>query len=157
MSTTYGNPPSLTGQDVRFSNDDFTVDLSDGRTITTIAYPTSVAFDRDGYLWVADNGPDQNFKIFSVPATGGPIQVATFGETGGVFARPLPGEAGPLRFWGPRGVGFGDKGEIIVGCSGIPGQDVGVGGIKLISDVLQLVIGIERRLAAHGRHLGCAS
>ncbi len=98
------------------------VALSDGRTITTIAYPTSVAFDRDGYLWVADNGPDQNFKIFSVPATGAPTVVATFGETGGVFAGPVSGRAGPLRFWGPRGVGFGDHGEIIVGCSGIPGQ-----------------------------------
>jgi len=98
------------------------VALSDGRKITSIAYPTSVAFDRDGYLWVADNGPDQNFKIFSVPATGEPTVVATFGETGGVFAGPVSGRAGPLRFWGPRGVGFGDKGEIIVGCSGIPGQ-----------------------------------
>jgi len=98
------------------------VALSDGRTITSIAYPTSVAFDRDGYLWVADNGPEQNFKIFSVPATGAPTVVATFGETGGVFAGPVSGRAGPLRFWGPRGVGFGDNGEIIVGCSGIPGQ-----------------------------------
>lgn len=98
------------------------VALSDGRKITSIAYPTSVAFDRDGYLWVADNGPDQNVKIFSVPATGAPTVVATFGETGGVFAGPVSGRAGPLRFWGPRGVGFGDKGEIIVGCSGIPGQ-----------------------------------
>ncbi len=100
------------------------VALSDGRTITSVAYPTSVAFDPDGYLWVADNGPDQNFKIFSVPAatTEPPDLVATFGETGGVFAGPVSGRAGPLRFWGPRGVGFGDNGEIIVGCSGIPGQ-----------------------------------
>ncbi len=100
------------------------VALGDGRTITAVAYPTGVAFDREGYLWIADNGPDQNFKIFSVPVstTEQPALVATFGETGGVFAGPVPGRAGPLRFWGPRGVGFGDHGEIIVGCSGIPGQ-----------------------------------
>lgn len=106
----------------RYSDNLPYVALSDGRTITSIAYPTSVAFDRDGYLWVADNGPDQNFKIFSVPAAGAPTLVATFGEKGGVFAGPVSGRAGPLRFWGPRGVGFGDHGEIIVGCSGIPGQ-----------------------------------
>ena len=34
MSPSPGNPPSLTAQDVRFGDDDFTVDLSDGRTIT---------------------------------------------------------------------------------------------------------------------------
>ncbi len=98
------------------------VSLSDNRTITSVAYPTSVAFDPDGYLWIADNGPDQNFKIFTVPTSGNPVLVATFGETGGVFAGPESGLAGPKRFWGPRGVGFGDNGEIIVGCSGIPGQ-----------------------------------
>lgn len=101
------------------------VALSDGRSIKSIAYPTSVAFDRDGYLWVADNGPDQNFKIFFVPETGDPVPAGIFGEIGGVFAGPVRGTAGPLRFWGPRGVGFGDNGEIIVGCSGIPGQTQG--------------------------------
>ena len=34
MSPSPDNPPSLTAQDVRFGDDDFTVDLSDGRTIT---------------------------------------------------------------------------------------------------------------------------
>lgn len=101
------------------------VALSDGRTITSVAYPTSVAFDRTGRLWVADNGPDQNFKIFTVPDTGDPVIVDTFGETGGVFAGPVSGLLGPKRFWGVRGVGFGDAGEIIVGCSGIPGQTQG--------------------------------
>lgn len=98
------------------------VQLSDGRKITSVAYATSVAFDDTGRLWVADNGPDQNFKIFNVPASGAPTQVATFGETGGVFAGPIKGRTGEKRFWGPRGVGFGDNGEIIVGTSGIPGQ-----------------------------------
>lgn len=99
--------------------------LSNGRTITTVDYPTSVAFDGTGHLWVADNGKDQNFKIFSVPASGAPTLVDTFGDTGGVFAEgtgKLKGQTGEKRFWGPRGVGFGDKGEIIVGTSGIPGQ-----------------------------------
>jgi hypothetical protein len=98
--------------------------LSDGRKITTVDYPTSVAFDGAGRLWVADNGKDQNFKIFNVPelASDALTLATTFGETGGVFAGPTKGLTGEKRFWGPRGVGFGDKGEIIVGTSGIPGQ-----------------------------------
>ena len=51
------------------------VALSDNRTIRSVAYPTGIAFDRTGRLWVADNGPDQNFKIFSVPAIGAPVMV----------------------------------------------------------------------------------
>ena len=98
------------------------VALGDGRTITSVVYPTSVAFDADGNLWVADNGPDQNFKIFDVPATGAPVLKTTFGETGGVFAGPRRGAWGEKRFWGLRGVCFPDNGQIIVGCSGIPGQ-----------------------------------
>ena len=103
------------------------VKLSGGRTITSVAYPTGVAFDNSGRLWVADNGPDQNFKIFNVPATGAPTPAtpSTFGDVGGVFAAgngKLKGQTGEKRFWGPRGVGFGDDGEIIVGTSGIPGQ-----------------------------------
>ena len=98
------------------------VALSDGRTIKTVAYPTHVAFDTAGNLWVADNGPDQNFKIFEVPASGASVLKTTFGETGGVFAGPRPGAWGPKRFWGLRGVCFPDNGQIIVGCSGIPGQ-----------------------------------
>jgi hypothetical protein len=101
------------------------VQLSDTRTITSVAYPTSVAFDGSGRLWVADNGPDQNFKIFNVPASGTLTLATTFGETGGVFAGPTKGLTGEKRFWGPRGVGFGDNGEIIVGTSGIPGQTQG--------------------------------
>jgi hypothetical protein len=98
------------------------VALSDGRTIKSVAYPTNVAFDAAGNLWVADNGPDQNFKIFTVPASGAPVLKTTFGETGGVFAGPRPGAWGEKRFWGLRGVCFPDNGQIIVGCSGIPGQ-----------------------------------
>jgi len=106
----------------KFAGNQPFVKLSDGRNITSVAYPTGVAFDNFGRLWVADNGPDQNFKIFNVPASGTPTQASTFGETGGVIAGPSKGLTGEKRFWGPRGVGFGDNGEIVVGTSGIPGQ-----------------------------------
>jgi len=103
------------------------VALSDGRQIpaSAVAYPSGVAFDNTGRLWVADNGPDQNYKIFNVPASGTPTLATTFGDTGGVYAAgngKQKGQTGEKRFWGPRGVGFGDNGEIIVGTTGIPGQ-----------------------------------
>lgn len=101
------------------------VSLSDGRSITSVDYPTGVAFDSSGRLWVADNGADQNFKIFTVGSSGAPTLSTTFGEIGGVFGGTTKGLAGDKRFWGPRGVGFGDGGEIVVGTSGIPGQTQG--------------------------------
>src|ERR1035437_8228415 len=101
------------------------VSLSDGRIIKSITYPTYVAFDKSGNRWVADNGPDQNFKIFSVPVSGAPTLVTTFGVTGGVFAGPIAGSYSEKRFWGVRGVCFPDNGQIIVGCSGIPRQNEG--------------------------------
>ncbi len=101
------------------------VSLSDGRSIRSVIDPTAVAFDRSGRLWVADNGPDQNYKIFDVSGSNPPAQVATFGDAGGVFAGPRKGATGEKRFWGPRGIGFGAAGEIFAGSTGLPMQTMG--------------------------------
>ena len=95
------------------------ISLSDGRRITTVVDPTAVDFATDGRLWVADNGPDQNFKIFDVSGTGAPRQVGTFGETGGVFAGPVSGRTGDKRFWGPRAVAHDTQGNTYLGCVGM--------------------------------------
>lgn len=101
------------------------VQLSDGRSIRSVVDPSAVEFDNQGRLWVADNGPDQNIKIFDLSAPGDPVQVGTFGDTGGIFGPPVRGRAGTKRFWGIRGIGFGANGEIFVGNTGIPMQTQG--------------------------------
>ena len=101
------------------------VRLSDGRAIRSVIDPTAVAFDNSGRLWIADNGPDQNYKIFDVSGSTPPTQVATFGDVGGVFAGPVKGRTGEKRFWGLRGIGFGANGEIFAAGSGLPMQTMG--------------------------------
>ena len=100
------------------------VSLSDGRAITAVVDPTAVDFDLTGRLWIADNSPDQNIKIFdlNVSLT---APVATFGVTGGVFAGPTPGLMGPLRFWGPRGIAHDASGHIYIASTGLPMQTIG--------------------------------
>ncbi|MBK8479075.1 MAG: hypothetical protein IPL39_23170 [Opitutaceae bacterium] len=101
------------------------VSLSDGRKITSIVDPTSVDFATDGRLWIADNGPDQNIKIFDVSGSGAPQLVGAFGETGGVFAGPVPGKTGDKRFWGPRVVAHDWLGNTYIGCVGMSMQMMG--------------------------------
>jgi hypothetical protein len=61
------------------------IESSDGRSIRDLVDPTALAFDLQGHLLVAENGPDQNVKIFSL-ATRSPRLLRTFGDSGGVFA-----------------------------------------------------------------------
>ncbi len=95
------------------------VALSDGRRIDSVVDPTAVSFDPEGRLWITDNGPDQNVKIFDVSSGGTPTLDGTFGEAGGVFAGPVPGAWGEKRFWGPIGIGHDADGNIYVGGTGM--------------------------------------
>ena len=95
------------------------VELSDGRTIRSVEDPTAVSFDLQGRLWITDNGPDQNVKIFNVSGSGAPVLVGTFGEAGGVFAGPVRGAWGERRFWGPVGIGHDADGNVYVGGTGM--------------------------------------
>lgn len=101
-------------------------------TLRSVVDPTAVAFDRAGNLLVADNGPDQNVKIFSMTA-GKPSLLRTFGDSGGVFAGPVPGRAGTRRFWGIRGLAVDSAGILYVGNTGIPMQTMGGTDIRAFS------------------------
>lgn len=92
--------------------------------------PSAVTFDNDGNLLVADNGPDQDIKIFAPGNPSRPIR--TFGDKGGVFARStkgdstwLPGQVGTRRFWGIRGLAVDTAGNVYVGNTGLPMQTMG--------------------------------
>lgn len=100
--------------------------------IRSVVDPTALAFDLSGNLLVADNGPDQNVKIFSMGART-PRQIRTFGDSGGVFAGPVPGLAGDRRFWGIRGLGVDSQGNVYVGNTGIPMQTMGGTDIRVFS------------------------
>ncbi|MBK9577812.1 MAG: hypothetical protein IPO40_12105 [Fibrobacteres bacterium] len=106
------------------------VACNNGDTIRSVIDPTALAFDNQGNLLIADNGPDQNIKFFSLkPAK----FLRTFGDSGGVFARSrpgaktayLPGQVGPRRFWGIRGLAVDSTGNLYVGNTGIPMQTMG--------------------------------
>jgi len=101
-------------------------------TIRSVVDPTALAFDRSGNLLVADNGPDQNVKIFSMTDTK-PSLLRTFGDSGGVFAGPVPGRAGTRRFWGIRGLAVDSAGILYVGNTGIPMQTMGGTDIRAFS------------------------
>jgi hypothetical protein len=108
------------------------VALSDGRAIRAVEDPTAVDFDAAGRLWIADNGPDQNIKIFDL-ARSLTTPVETFGEKGGVFAGSVPGRTGPFRLWGPRGIAHDDAGHLYVGCTGLPMQTIGGTDLRMYS------------------------
>ncbi|MBC7871457.1 MAG: hypothetical protein H7Y09_11515, partial [Chitinophagaceae bacterium] len=78
--------------------------------------PMALAVDNSGRLLVADNGVDQNIKIYADLDTQ-PTLVDTFGATGGVFSG-IPGEVAPLKFHDLQGVGVDAVGNIYVGMGG---------------------------------------
>jgi len=118
------------------------VSLSDGRKITVVTDPTAVDFDNSGLLWISDNGPDQNIKIFDVSSASQSLTtpVKTFGAVGGIYGTngtaygssgtPLAGQMGDFRFWGIRGIAHDADGNIYVGSSGMNAQNMGGADIR---------------------------
>lgn len=84
--------------------------------VTGVAAPTALALDAKGRLLVADNGPDQQVKIFA-GLDRKPALVGTLGVKGGVLAGRR-GQVGPLRFNDLRGVGADARGNTYVCCNG---------------------------------------
>lgn len=79
------------------------------------AQPSSLAFDNQGRLMVADQGPNAQVLFFDVSGT--PRLVETFGEKGGLYAGPHPGRTGPLRFAGLTGAATDAAGNLYVSCN----------------------------------------
>ncbi len=80
--------------------------------------PSDLAFTPDGKLLIADAGPDQQIQVLDGLAAGRPRLQGAIGVKGGVFAGPVPGATGPLRFNRPRGVGCDGAGNIYVASDG---------------------------------------
>ena len=80
--------------------------------------PLGIATDVHGHLLVADSGPDQNVKIYSVsPSLRSPALLKTFGVRGGIQAAPS-GQVGAQRFNRPVGGGRDRLGRLYVYSSG---------------------------------------
>jgi len=95
---------------------------SDGREIRSIVDPTAINVDNQCRLMVADNGPDQNIKVFDISGNGTPVIINTIGDKGGALSGPKPGIIEPLKFWGIRGLGTDSIGNLWVGSCGYPSQ-----------------------------------
>jgi len=95
---------------------------SDGREIRSIIDPTALAIDHQCRLMVADNGPDQNIKVFDISGTATPVVLHTIGDKGGALSGPTPGLIEPLKFWGIRGIGTDSVGNLWVANCGYPSQ-----------------------------------
>ena len=76
--------------------------------------PTALCFDGTGRLLVADNGRDQQLKIYTNLGATAPTQSATFGAKEGIFGG-VAGQVAPLKFNGLTGVGVDSSGNIYVG------------------------------------------
>ncbi len=96
------------------------LDARSGRVVKSFQgpeVPTGVAIDPRGRLLVADNGPDQQVKIYDV--SGEPKLVGTVGTQGGIFAG-TPGKVADGKLNGLTGVGADSAGNIYVTSTGWP-------------------------------------
>ncbi len=79
------------------------------------AAPASLYFDpTTQYLWIGDEGPDENIKVYSVQAA--PLFVKTFGVTGGYLdtTTGVKGTTGDKRFTRVVGIGKDSAGNLYV-------------------------------------------
>ncbi len=95
-----------------------------GKSITDVAFPTALAVrPQFPILLVADNGPNQNIRRYSLLGQQ-PTFLGTFGVTGGVHAGPTPGlleQTNPIaqaRFQALSGLGFDAAGNLYVAGNG---------------------------------------
>jgi regulation of enolase protein 1 (concanavalin A-like superfamily) len=102
----------------------------DGKVITDVVKPTSLAKDNENRLMVTEEGPRQQLLFYDV--SGEPILVEAFGVEGGIGAHLSIGygvsdkyPAGeyprgiyhPYKLWGMTGCGMDDRGRIFISTS----------------------------------------
>jgi hypothetical protein len=85
--------------------------------IDDLVEPSALAIDARGRLLVAENGPEQQVRIYDVAGGGAPRLAGTFGVKGGVFAEPR-GAMGPDRFYGITALACDPAGNLYVNCNG---------------------------------------
>jgi hypothetical protein len=98
------------------------ISCSDGREIRSIIDPSAITVDNQCRLMIADNGPDQNIKVFDIAGNGNPVAIDTIGVKGGALGGTQPGVIEPLKFWGMRGIGTDATGNMWVANCGFPTQ-----------------------------------
>lgn len=98
------------------------VDLA--KSITDIDFPSDVAISPIAdELWVCDNGPNQQIRIYTGLTTSPAIN-RTFGVTGGIYSGATPGllfdaaAGGWRRLYSLTGIKFDSAGSIYVTCEG---------------------------------------
>ena len=104
--------------------------------ITGVELPSAMSADTQGTaarLLIADNGQDQQVKIFDVSGVK-PKPLGTLGAKGGVYAG-TPGEMKPGKLNGLSGVGTDAKGNIYVSTAGYPYRVVMPMGMPNISQL----------------------
>ncbi len=84
-----------------------------GTTATNLSFPTALAVDRAGDLWVADQGNDRVLE-FAYPLTTGEAASAVLGQ----YNFTLTNETAPYGLSDPWGIGFDADGDLWVADSG---------------------------------------
>ncbi len=84
--------------------------------IYDVVQPSALAMDNKGRLMVAENGPDQQIRIYDL-SRAAPKLTGTFGVKGGVFAPPR-GQMGDDRFYGITALAMDAAGNLYVNCNG---------------------------------------
>ena len=89
-------------------------------TLPKTVLPTAIVFGPDGRLYLADDGMDQQIKVFKGLDGEKPVlnPAGELGVKGGIFAGPVPGAAGDLRFHSPTGIGLDKDGNLYVANNG---------------------------------------
>ncbi|MFH0758032.1 MAG: carbohydrate-binding protein, partial [Bacteroidota bacterium] len=113
--------------DIPYPTGNDSIKCDDGRVITDVDGPTSLAISHDGYLMVGQYGRLSQIRYYDISGTGTPTLVRTFGDSLGYLSGNVPGRLGNLRFREIRGVGEDEEGNIYVGMSSF------FGGCKLQS------------------------
>ena len=85
--------------------------------VADIAEPSALCFDTQGRLLVAENGPDQQVRVFDGVTTQ-PRLVQSIGTRNGVFAG-RSGQVGPMRFNGITGLGADAAGNLYISQNGL--------------------------------------